>query len=212
MRSIEDTFHMNLLSRRVNVIHSKTPVPSIGWLAASVILLISSATLFSQDAKPPASATSQQPAVAGPANPENAEITAARERAKLLHDVYSTTLGVIHHHYFHREKSVIPARAMEDVFQEMAGTSGTMANWISVNTKAMSIDHKPRTEFERTAAEEIIAGKEAYELVGKHFYRRAARIPLGTNCIGCHDGLFSTANKTPSWAALVISIPLMGKK
>ena len=137
-----------------------------------------------------------------------AAVTAARERAKLLHDVYSTTLDAIHHHYFHREGAVIPARAMEDVFEGMAGMSGTMANWISVNTKAMSIDHKPRTEFEKTAAEELSAGKEAYELVGKHFYRRAARIPLGTNCIGCHDGMFSASNKSPSWAGLVISIPL----
>jgi hypothetical protein len=137
-----------------------------------------------------------------------AAVTAARERAKLLHDIYSTTLDAIHHHYFRREGAVIPARAMEDVFREMAGLSGTMANWISVNTKAMSIDHKPMTDFEKTAVEEITAGKEAYELVGKHFYRRAARIPLGTNCIGCHDGMLSSSNKLPRWAGLVISIPL----
>ena len=156
----------------------------------------------------------KQPAIA--AAPSAAEleatVTAARERAKLLHDVYSTTLDAIHHHYFRRDDSVIPARAMETVFEGMAGLSGTMANWISVNTPAMSTDHKPRTEFEKTAAAELTAGKEAYELVGKHFYRRAARIPLGSNCIGCHAGMLATTNKSPSWAALVISIPLHAEK
>lgn len=78
--------------------------------------------------------------------------------------------------------------------------SGTVANWISVNIEAMSIDRKPRTELEKTAAEELTAGKEAYELDRKHSYRPLARIPLGTNCIGCHDGMFSTSNKSPSWA------------
>ena len=139
-----------------------------------------------------------------------AEVRVARERAKLLHDVYAITLDAIHHHYFRREGTVVPARAMEEIFEGMAGTAGIMANWISVNTKAMSIDHEPRTQFEKTAAAELSAGKKEYELIGKHFYRRAAPIPLGTNCIGCHSGMFSAPGKSPSCAGLVISIPLTG--
>jgi cytochrome c553 len=139
-------------------------------------------------------------------------IAGARERAKLLHSVYSTTLDVMHHRYFRRDAPILPARAMEDVFEEMALLSGTMANWISVNTKAMSINHEPRTEFEKKAAAELSSGKESYELVGKGMYRRATAIPLQNSCVGCHTKMFAEAPKTPRFAGLVISIPLKAEK
>lgn len=139
-------------------------------------------------------------------------VVAARERAKLLHDVYSTTLDVMHHRYFRRDGPVLPARAMEDVFEEMAGLSGIYANWISVNTKAMSINHEPSTDFEKKAATELAAGKGEYEFVGKAVYRRAAAIPLRSSCVGCHTKMFAKLPDTPRFAGLVISIPLKVEK
>ena len=141
-----------------------------------------------------------------------AAVAAARERAGLLHDVYAATLVVMHRHYFHSELAIVPARAMEDVFEDMAGLSGDKAHWISVNTKAMSIDHKPTTEFEKKAASELSAGKNEYELVENGVYQRAAAIPLGTNCVGCHTTRFSAPPKSPRFAGLVISIPLKVEK
>ncbi len=137
-----------------------------------------------------------------------AKVAAARERAKLLHDVYSATLDVMHHRYFRRDGPVLPARAMEDVFEEMIELSGSYANWISVNTKAMSINHEPTTEFEKKAAAELASGKTAYEMVGKAVYRRAEVIPLRSSCVGCHTQMFSGVPTTPRFAGLVISIPL----
>src|SRR4051812_13927584 len=43
-------------------------------------------------------------------------VAEARARAKLMHDIYAATLDVMHHHFFRRERSVLPARALEDVF------------------------------------------------------------------------------------------------
>lgn len=65
---------------------------------------------------------------------------------------------MIHRHDFRRELSVLPARAMEDIVEEMAGESSIQTRWISVNTKAMSIHHEPETDFEKQAAKEIAAG------------------------------------------------------
>ena len=79
-------------------------------------------------------------------------IAVARDRAKLMHDIYLTTLDVMHDRYFHADRAIVPARAMEDVFSEMENQTGSRANWISVNLKAMSIDHEPQTEFEKRAA------------------------------------------------------------
>ena len=79
----------------------------------------------------------------------------ARERAKTMHEVYLATLDVIHHRYFQRERTIVPARAMEDVFSEIKKTMGADARWMSVNLKAMSFDHEPQTDFEKKASREI---------------------------------------------------------
>jgi hypothetical protein len=173
------------------------------------------AVLFGQDANDLKKVPSpkDQSAVSSPAgNKADPAIALARERAKLLHDVYSTTLDVMHHRYFRRDGAVLPARAMEDVFEQMAELSGDKANWISVNTKAMSINHEPATGFEKKAAAELSAGKEEFELVENGIYQRAAAIPLGSSCVGCHTKMFSGAPKSPRFAGLVISIPLKVEK
>lgn len=179
------------------------------WLSAAGVLCAAVALY----AEPPAGepgAKPNKPAAKGPqvADEDRVSLEVARDRAKLMFDIYSTTLDVIHHRYFHREKSVIPARAMEDVFSEIRRQSKAEARWISVNTKAMSIDHEPETDFEKQAAAEIAGGKLEFETVEDGYYRRAGAIPLGGGCISCHGGFFREPSKTPKYAALVISVPV----
>lgn len=140
--------------------------------------------------------------------PESPQVTAARERAKVMHDLYAATLEVMHERYFHGDRAMVPARALEDVFADIKRQSRTEARWISVNLKPMSVSHEPKTAFEKRAAEEIAAGKDAYEVVEKDIYRRAGAIPLGGECVSCHEGFFKEFTKTPKFAGLVISVPL----
>ncbi len=120
-------------------------------------------------------------------------VAEARERAKLMHHIYAATLDVMHRHFFRRDQPVLPARALEDVFAEMDRQTDIKARWISVNTKAMSIHHEPKNEFEKNAARAIAAGKGEFELVENGFYHRAGAIPLGAGCVSCHTGFFSKA-------------------
>jgi len=176
---------------------------------------LATGVLFGQDARgiKRESLPKAQPTAAMPSAAKlEAAVAVARERAILLSDVYTTTLDVMHHRYFRQDGPVLPARAMEDVFEGMAGLSGGKANWISVNTKAMSINHEPATVFEKQAAAELSTGKEDYELVGDGVYQRAVAIPLRARCVGCHTKMFSEPPKTPRYAALVISIPLKLEK
>lgn len=133
----------------------------------------------------------------------------ARDRAKLMHDIYSATLDVMHDRYFHADRAVVPARAMEDVFSEVEQQNGSAANWISVNMKAMSIDHEPKTEFEKRAARDIAAGQTAIEVTEDGFYRRAGAIPMTGGCVGCHAGFVSQPSRLPKYTGLVISIPIV---
>ena len=133
----------------------------------------------------------------------------ARDRAKLLHDVYVSTLDVMHRRYFHGDRAIVPARAMEDVFADMEHQYHVEADWIAVSLKAMSIDHEPETEFERKAAGEIKSGKKEVESIDAGYYRRAVAIPLTGGCVSCHGGLFRQSTRKP-FAGLVISIPVTG--
>lgn len=135
-------------------------------------------------------------------------VAEARERAKLMHNIYAATLDSMHHHFFRRDRSVLPARAIEDVFAELEKQSNIKAGWISVNTKAMSVHHQPKNDFEKQAAKAIAAGEEEYELVENGYYHRAGAIPLGAACVNCHTGFFSKTPQTQRFAGLVISVPI----
>jgi hypothetical protein len=157
----------------------------------------------------PTPGTSSTRTVAKVEEKNRVSVEVARDRAKLMHSVYEATLDVMHHRYFLRERSVVPARAMEDVFSEIKRQSDVDARWISVNLKAMSIDHEPASEFEKKAAREIADGKSEWEAVEEGYYRRAGVIPLTSGCVACHAGLFRDAARTPKYAALVISVPVV---
>lgn len=133
----------------------------------------------------------------------------ARERAKLAHNIYATTLDAMHHYYFFNDRSSVPARVMEDMFKDIEQQENIKAKWIAVNAKAMSIDHHPEGEFEKQAAKEIGAGKHEYERVEKGVYRRAVSISLNNNgCLGCHLGFSANKNKKARFAGLILSIPV----
>lgn len=154
------------------------------------------------DAAPKSESAANETKVAG------VPLDVARDRAKLMHSIYSTTLGVMHDRYFHADRSIVPARAMEDVFSEIEQETGSKANWISVNLRAMSINHEPATDFEKRAAREIATGESAVETTEDGYYRRATAIPMTGGCISCHAGVFNQTAKSRKFAALVISIPV----
>jgi hypothetical protein len=169
-------------------------------------LLLALGCAVTLSAAPPAAETPKKPA-----DDSRIPTREAKERAKLLHGVYSATLESLHHHYFKREGRVLPARAMEDIFADVEADTKIQARWIAVNTQAMSIHHEPKSDFEKKAAEELAAGKAFFEQVEKGVYHRAAPIPLGAGCVGCHTKFFSQPPKTPRMAGLVISIPVNEK-
>ncbi len=189
----------------------------LNWLVKSGMTLAIMGVLYmaaSLRAEPPDATSSdpnKKPAKAAAQVDDSKRVTleVARDRAKVMHEIYEATLDVMHHRYFHRERSVVPARAMEDVFLQIKRQSQVEARWISVNLKPMSIDHEPTSDFEKQAAREIAAGKLELEAVEEGYYRRAGVIPLSSGCVGCHAGLSKEATQSPKYAALVISVPVV---
>ena len=87
-------------------------------------------------------------------------VAEARRQSRLLHNTYIATLHTVHRQYFDEgERETIPARAMEEVFRQVDAETGGKTRWISVNTPAMNIDHKPKDGFENDAALQLAKGE-----------------------------------------------------
>jgi hypothetical protein len=140
--------------------------------------------------------------------PTPVSLEVAKDRARLMSEIYLATLEVMHDRYFHRERAVLPARAMEDIFAEINRQSKIETRWISASLKPMSVNHEPKTDFEKRASQEIAQGQTDVEVVEASVYRRAVAVPLGSSCINCHTGFFKEPSKSPQFAGLVISIPV----
>lgn len=113
----------------------------------------------------------------------------------------------MHRDYFREDQKLkLPAKSLEEVFDEMARNQNVTLAWIAVNTKAMSLKHKPRTDFELAAAKALASGKQEFvsEINGTlHF---AGMIRLSAHCLKCHaPGRTSNDDRA---AGLIISIPL----
>ena len=152
-------------------------------------------------------ATAAEPEAASVGGPA-VTVELARDRATLLQNTYVATLHVMHERYFHDERAIVPARALEDVFAELDRQSKVKARWISVNTKPMSVGHEPKSAFEKQAASEIAEGKDVVEVVENGQYQRAVAIPLSSGCVSCHTGFFGGQPKSPRYAALVVTMPI----
>lgn len=174
--------------------------------AGAVLLAGAALALVVADEKStPAPAPAATPASTPAA--ESAALPAARQQARLAHQIYAASLDVIHERYFRDDRSTVPARALEDVFSEVARQTRIDARWIGVNARTMSINHEPKDDFEKAAAKAIAGGKREYEAVENGVYRRAEAVPLAVGCLTCH-GSFGMVPKTPRFAALVVKMPL----
>jgi hypothetical protein len=185
----------------------RTTIATPRSVLALTCLLAIDAVQCEEPAAPPAAAQAPASAAADDAIPR-LSLEKARERAELMHEIYSASLDAMHERYFHGDKAVVPARAMEDVFRDIEDRTHSQARWISASFTAMSLDHEPKSEFEKLAAKRLAKGTAVVETIEAGYYRRAGGIPLTSGCISCHSGMFGGRSPAKRFAGLVISIPI----
>jgi hypothetical protein len=150
-------------------------------------------------------AKADSPPTASDALQHPTNVAEARGRAKLLHETLHGALQVMHRDFFREdEKMPIPSQSLEDVFKEVERTQQVKLRWLAVNTDAMNVDHKPKSDFEKQAVKALASGEEFYEST-QGDYQYAGKIRLSASCLGCH--LPSRGSNKDRAAALVISIP-----
>ena len=136
-------------------------------------------------------------------------VSEARRQSRLLHDTYVATLHTVHRIYFDKdERETIPARALEEVFRQVDVETGGKTRWISVNTPAMNIDHKPKEGFEKDAARQLAKGDREFERVEGGTYFRAGAVSLFAGCTKCHLSGLRRQQNVRSVAGLVMSVPV----
>jgi len=128
-------------------------------------------------------------------------------RARLLHETIHGALQVIHRDFFDEEKRhEIPSSSLEDVFVELKKEWNVEVAWMSVNAKAMNIDHEPKDDFQRAAAKAIAGGEERHEEVAGDRLRYAGSIHLGNQCLKCH--VPDRTSLEERRAAILITMPV----
>ncbi len=159
------------------------------WRMTVMLLGCSSIFGFS---RLPAEAPSGQPPESHRGGPAKS-IVEARARSRILHETIHGALQVMHRDFFDEENiHTIPSRSLEDVFLELERTYGVSLRWISVNAKALNVDHEPSDEFEKKAAQQLSSGEKEYETVEPACddkpakYRHVGAIRLASQCLKCH--------------------------
>ncbi len=110
----------------------------------------------------------------------------ARGRARWMHETIHGALQVMHRDFFGDDDTLsLPSQSLEDVFKEMGRSWSIDIRWLGVNA-TKDDDHRPQDEFERTAAENLKAGKSEYEAMEKNRYRFVGAIKLQNECLKCH--------------------------
>lgn len=138
---------------------------------------------------------------------DDAAVKEARVRARLLHETIHGSLQVMHRDFFkEEERSMIPSASLEDVFDELHKTWKVEVKWLAVDAKAMTVDHKPDTKFDRDAVKAISGGAEMWEEADAKTYQYAGVITLGNRCLKCH--VPDRTSLEDRKAAVVISMPL----
>jgi hypothetical protein len=92
------------------------------------------------------------------------------------------------------------------VFVELKKEWNVEVAWMSVNAKAMNIDHEPKDDFQRAAAKAIAGGEERHEEVAGDRLRYAGSIHLGNQCLKCH--VPDRTSLEERRAAILISMPV----
>jgi len=127
-----------------------------------------------------------------PAN--DTSVARTREQVKMLDDLYKTAVVLITTHYVETPSTLSAATAAKALFGEMEKKGWHQVRLVGLTDTLMNSDNAPADDFERAAAEKLLAGGTVHEEVvtenGTRYLRYATPVPVVLpKCLMCH----------PSW-------------
>ena len=176
----------------------------LGVLATIVVLL--NITLTIASSQQPETKTSTQSEAAK----ERPAVARAKKQAKMLDTLYKTAIVLITENYVDGKESLAAGDAFQALFKAMKDNEFHEVRLLDATGDAYDPDNDPKTDFEKEAVKEILAGKPIYERVvkegDKEFLLSATPIPVVMEkCTMCHS---SYENAKGPIGALGLKIPL----
>lgn len=181
-------------------------------LTLTILTVLATTGIFMRHAITPVVAQTQvsAPGINDPVNagkPAVASIETARQIATILHESMHSALQITHDRYYREDEGLmIPAAALQEVFDEIESKRKITLRWLVVEGQAMNIDHEANDDFEKAAVKALISGKASHEETTATIYRRAAPITLSNHCLKCH--VPDRRNTNDRKAGLIVSIPI----
>jgi hypothetical protein len=122
-----------------------------------------------------------------------ASVERTRQQARMLDDLYKTAVVLITQHYVETPSTLSAATAAKALFAEMEKKGWHQVRLVGLTDTLMNSDNAPADEFERDAAQRLLAGAASHETVvtdnGIRYLRYATAVPVVMpKCLMCHPG------------------------
>lgn len=142
---------------------------------------------------------------------EDASVARTREQIRMLDDLYKTAVVLITEHYVESTSSLSAATASKALFAAMAEKGWHEVRLVGLTDDLVNPDNAPADDFERAAAEKLLAGEAFYEEVvtsdGSRSLRYATPVPVVMEkCVMCHP---SWEGNTGNIGTLSYTVPLI---
>lgn len=149
--------------------------------AVIALLFIFSTFVLIGDAQRPATSAAQS----------DARLDRTRQQAKMLDDLYKTTVVLVTEHYVATPKTLSAATAAKALFSEMEKKGWHQVRLVGLTTPLFKKENAPADPFEKAAAARLLAGDASHEAVvtekGRQYLRYATPVPVVMEkCVMCH--------------------------
>lgn len=173
-----------------------------------IVLLVSSLGVSFDEQKPAeATATALTPQADSAVARGILTADEARGRAEILHEVMHEMLLSVHENYYREDEGLlIPATALNAVFDRIGKKQKIQIRWLAVDAEPMNVGHRPQTDFDHAAVKALKNGQPSYENTVEQTFEYAGPIRLSSECLKCH--VPNRTNLRDRLAAIVISMPV----
>lgn len=166
---------------------------STGFRLIPLLCAVAFVTAFAACAPTQPASSAEDPAVAEAAAEAEREASIARTRdqVRMLDDLYKTAVVLITEHYVDEPTTLSAASAAKALFAEMSKRGWHDVRLVGLTEDLVNPANAPSDDFERAAAERLLAGDAFYEEVvvdaGTDYLRYATPVPVVMEkCVMCH--------------------------
>ena len=144
---------------------------------------------------------------------KDAAVERARREVRMLDDIYKTSIVLITTHYVQDDEDLPAGEAFKALFQAVEKKGWHKVRLVDASGEAYNDENVAKTEFEKRAVKELVAGQSSVDNVitrdGKRFLQAATAVPVVMEkCIMCHEN-YRDIPKGRAIGAVSYEVPIL---